>query len=593
MKKIKLTLIFVFVGLVLLATSLQALACTAIAVGKDASVDGSVMITIVQGVPSYDWQLEYVPAQDHPAGSMRPCPDYPQLNRWWDMYGKPIDADNVYKAYDQPTESGKIEIPQVPHTYAYMRCVFGVMNEHQVGFAMPTVDCRNELWNDYGKLRITQLSMIAAERAKTAREAIKIMGDLAEKYGFRGEYTPAKGLAVSDSKEAWIFHIMQVGPFWTPDSGKPGAIWAAQRVPDDEVAIFPNGFQIGKIDFDDPDHFMYCSHIKTFAEEMGWWDSQSKAPFDFREAYWGPGLLSMDEETREWIAVHFFAPSIKLPRPDEMVKMKDPDGLQYRYPFSYKPDKKVSVADLAKYMRYRGEGTPFDLTKGPLAGLWGNPNRPFGRHFTAGGEKIFQLGYGGDPGYTEILQSRNWLPNPIGGIVWWGPGLPDTGTYYPFYCGINQISEHFGGTGPETFQKYHSYKMEWGKTAFWAHSAVDLLAQTMWCYVIEDVRKLQNKTLDEAVELIPAIDKAALELYQSDPKKAEAFLTQWSNQHAEAVMGEYWDFVPYLVAKYRYGFINKPIIAQFAEGVPSIPDKEYWLKLELEYQKNERKIEPY
>jgi dipeptidase len=543
MKAIKFTRIVVFVGLVLLAPSLQALACTNIAVGKDASVDGSVMNIIVQGLQSDDFRLQYVPAKDYEPGTMRPCPDYPQLNRWWDKYGNPIDADNVYKAYDQSTECGTIEIPQVPHTYAYMRDLFGVMNEHQVGFAMPTVHCRKELRNDEGKLRITQLSMIAAERVKTAREAIKIMGDLAEEYGFRGEYTPAKGLAVSDPNEVWIFHVLQAGPSWTPDSGKPGAIWAAQRVPDDEIAIFPNGFQIGKIDFDDQDHFMYCRHIKTFAEEMGWWDPQSNAPFDFREAYWGPGLLPMDVETREWIAVHFFAPSIaqNLPTPDKMVNRKGSDGLQYRYPFSYKPDKKVSVADLAEYMRYRGEGTPFDLTKGPLAGPFGMPNREIGRYFTVGEEKIFQLGYGGEPNYTEILQSRNWLPNPIGGLVWWGPGVPDTGTYYPMYCGVNNITEYLS-TG-------NCFEMEWGKTAFWAHAAVDMLTCSMWNNMIGDVRKLQYKTLNEALEVIPAIDKAALELYKSDPEKAIEFLTQWSNQHAEAVVKEYWDFVPYLISK--------------------------------------------
>ena len=576
MKRIKMVVILVYLGWFLLPSSFQAFAnCTSVAVGKDASIDGSTMICIVQGVPSYDFRLQYIVPEDHEPGTMRVLPDYPQLNRWWDKYGKPIDADQVLTG---------VVIPQVSHTYGYMRSLFGVMNEHQVGFAMATVDVRRKLWNDTGKLRITILSMIAAERAKTAREAIEIIGNLAEKYGFKGEYTSAKGLAIADPDEVWILHIMQVGP-WDPDSGESGAVWAAQRIPDDEVVVFPNGFQIGKIDFNDLDNFMYSSNIKSFAEKMGWYDPKSDKPFNFREAYWGPRPLPMGVEMRKWRGCQLLVPSLNLLDPDESRNMKGADGLQYRYPFSFKLDKKVSVADLARLMRDRGEGTKYDLTKGPLAGRFGNPTREIGRVFKVNGEKVQEFrSIAWHENYTEILQMRNWLPDPIGGIVWWGPGRADTSTYYPFYCGINKVSEHLS-TG-------NSHEMEWGKTAYWAAAVVDAVANTMWNHVIKDVKEMQHKIENEAYAAIPEIDKEALELYRLSPEKAREFLTQWSNQHAEDVMQNYWDFAKYIFVKYRFGLINKPSIGQFNKGIPELANKEYVLEKALDYQKKNRKANP-
>ncbi|GAI76306.1 unnamed protein product, partial [marine sediment metagenome] len=224
MKSIKLTVLLSVVGLFLLAISLSAFAdCTTFMIGKDASVDGSTMLTIHQDTPTYDFRLTYIPAKDHEPGTMKELYDYPQQYRWWDKYGNPIDAEGGDKV--------AALIPEVPHTYAYMRGLFGVMNEYQVSMGMPTLaGIHEELWNDESKLRLTQLSYVAMERATTAREAIKIMGSLGEEFGFKGEYTAGKGLSVGDPNEVWLFHIMGPGPFWTPGSTDYlGAIWLAQR----------------------------------------------------------------------------------------------------------------------------------------------------------------------------------------------------------------------------------------------------------------------------------------------------------------------------------------------------------------------------
>ena len=578
MKRNILILVLVLCVLIIF-NAMQASACTCFAVGKDASVDGSTFITIQQDTRSYDPRLFFVPAKDWPEGAMRPCPDYPQYQRWFDEYGNPKNADEIYEAYDRHTPAEgpveKFEIPQVRHTYAYFHGLFGVMNEHQVSFGMPTLSINDALWNDNGKLRMTQLTMIAAERARTAREAIKIMGELAEKYGFRGEYTPGKGLGVGDPNEVWILHMMCAGPFWTPESGEPGAIWVAQRVPDDEVSVFPNGLMIGEIDFDDHENFMYSSNVKKVAEEMGWWDPDSDKPFNFMEAYSQGQPFSWSTRFRKWRGYQLVKPSLKLPDPVEQLEIEGPNGGVYRYPFSVKPDKKVSVEDLFQWTRDRMEATKFDRTKGPLAGPFGDTHRTFGLGLTYNGEKIISpRAISADyTQYSEVCQMRSWLPDPIGGIIWWSPGEPAASFRVPFYAGITKV--------PESHATGNQYEMEWGKTAYWAVTFVNTFSPVMYKYIMEDVREVQHEIDSKGLAAIPGIDAAALKLYETDPDQARTFLTQWCNQFAEDATERYWDLCNYLIVKYHNLYINKPKVAQ----TPKIPDEEYWKKIALEYQK--------
>lgn len=587
MKRFKLALILVVVSLALLTTSLQVLACTGVGVGKDASVDGSVMISINQDVASYEPWIWYKPAQFYPDGAMRPCPDYPQLQRWFDIYHNPIDANKIYLPYDQktpnPEQAEKFAIPQVPHTLAYFTSCFGVMNEKQVSFSMPTLSCTQALWNDEGMLRITQLSDIAAERAHTAREAIKIIGALAEEYGFRGEYTPGKNLIIGDPNEVWVLNIMQAGPFWTPESGEPGAIWVAQRIPDDHVCILPNGMPILDVDFDDPDNFMYSENLVSTAVEFGWYDLDAGIPFSVAEVYKEGKSDGLGVLLRKWCCYQLIAPSLELPDPYEADKMKDEYGRQYRYPFSVKPDKKVSIADIHRIMRDKAEGTRFDLTKGPLAGPFGNPHRQMGIngfYSSYEGGRIAEARPSGlDQGYGFIAQSRNWLPDPIGGVVWWAPGRPYTTFFSPLYCGITEIEE--------SYTTANHYEMgEWGENAFWAISLVDLLTYVAYCEVIQDVEAKQNEMLNHSLAQIQRIDRKAFELYKSSPTAARELLTEFCSSFNRVQTDQYWDFARDLIVKYRYGYINKPIIFGWgaAENIPRVPEKDYWLKWALEYQ---------
>jgi len=222
--------------------------CSAILVGKDASVDGSVMTThTCDGW--YDNRIQVILGQTFEKGAMT----------------------NVYKEICHLTRPGKElikvgEIPQVEKTYTYFNVGYPFMNEHQIMIGETTFGGHREFMNGDAIMMIEQIEIFGLQRAKTARECIEIMGALAEKYeyGDGGEC-----LTVTDPNKAWQFEIMGAGPLWTPESGKPGAVWVAQRIPDGEVGVSANRARIGEIDLDNKDYFMASSNIFTLGEENG------------------------------------------------------------------------------------------------------------------------------------------------------------------------------------------------------------------------------------------------------------------------------------------------------------------------------------
>ncbi|GAJ06329.1 unnamed protein product, partial [marine sediment metagenome] len=238
-----------------------------------------------------------------------------------------------------------------------------------------------------------------------AREAVKLMGDLAVKYGY---YLSGECHTVIDPNEAWIFFVHA-----TPTLRN--AMWVAQRVPDDEVAVVANRITIREIDLSNPDYFMASDNIFEIAKEQGWWDP-ADGPFDFQRAYdkvrETPPYYNL---RRQWRVYDLLAPS-------RQFKTWVEDVYTTEYPFSIKPDKKVSLQDLFRINRDHMEGTQFDLTKGPAAGPFGTPERYGGgageKEVKGGWERAISLNR---TSYSYVIQSRSWLPDPIGGLVWYGP----------------------------------------------------------------------------------------------------------------------------------------------------------------------------
>ncbi|HHY46781.1 MAG TPA: peptidase C69 [Firmicutes bacterium] len=500
--------------LVLFVAAAAAYACTSVVVGKKASVDGSVMTShTCDG--GYDFRLTIVPGQSHKPGEMRP----------------------VYKGGGESPEIAapltKVgEIPQVAQTYTYFNIAYPFMNEHQVMMGETTIGGRQELRNPDGWFEIWELQRVALERAKTAREAIQIMGSLAEEYGY-GDW--GECLTVTDPNEAWVFEIFGAGPL------KKGAVWAAQRVPDDEVFVSANRSRIGEVRLDDPDNFMASKNIFEVAQQLGLWDP-SQGPLVVSKVY-GP-KQSFYNSRREWRVLSLIAPSLNLdPWADE-------------YPFSVKPDKKVSVQDVMAILRDHYEGTEFDLTKGLAAGPFGTPNRYATSTKLGEWERAISMFR---CSYSFVSQSRSWLPNPIGGVVWFGEDAPHSTCYIPLYCGITKV--------PESFQigQRNIYDR---KSAWWAFNFVSNWADLKYCYMIKDIQAVYNAFESEAFAMQPIIEKAAKELYDKDPSLAVKFLTNYSNDLATRVVDAYWQLADRLIAKYNDGYVDGKTV-----GYP-----EEWLK---------------
>jgi len=517
--------------------------CTVIMVGKKASADGSTMATHTCDCGICDWTWRHVPAADHKPGETRKIYHINQYKTWppeqglkWDLYLQDFTG---------------LEIPEVPHTYAYHHGMFGYINENQVAIGESTIGTHRKLVNNTpaAKFDITMLTLIAMERARTAREAIKIMGSLAEKYGY-GYNDDGEMLCVHDPNEVWVFEIMPVGPLWKPESGKPGAVWCAQRVPDDQVSVCPNESRIGEIDLKNPDYFMASPNVISLAIEQGLYDPKSGQPFNWKRAYSpaeGSARSTDGRRARLWRFFDLVAPSQRF----------SPETPNMDFPFSVKPDKLIDVEDVMRFTRDRAQGTTFDRVKGIRGGPFLNPNY-YGTTRTICDPRAE---------YTTITQCRGWLPNPIGGLVWIAFGVQDTSCYMPFYAGITAMPDSFRVGDHWVFNR---------ESARWAFDYVDFHVQVAYSYGLEEVKKAQAKWEAEAVSRTKEIDEKALTLYQESPAKAAEFLTGYCLNNAKNVVEAWWKLGDDLLVKFNHLKFYDLEKRQMDRSRPAYP--EWWRK---------------
>jgi len=498
--------------------------CTVIMVGKDASTDGSTMTTHTADCGTCDWTWRKVPAADPKPGRMRRLYHISQMKTWPPKEG--LKWDLIKKDF------AGVEIPQPAHTYGYMHGVFGYMNDQQLAIGESTIGNVRKLDNPTpaAKTDITMLTLLAMERCQTAREAILLMGSLAEKFGY-GFVDGGEMLAVADPREVWIFEILPVGALWTPDSGKPGAVWCAQRVPDGEVSVCPNESRIGEIDLNNKDFFLASPNVISCAVEARLYDPASGKPFNWKRVYSpspGSALSSGGRRQRMWRFYDAVAPS----------KAFKTDLENMDFPFSVKPDKKISVQDVMTLTRDKSYDTPFDPVQGIRGGPFKNPN------YWAATRKISVA----NAEYTTVTQSRSWLPAPIGGIVWLAWGAQDTACYMPFYAGVTEIPKSFSVGDHFEFNR---------ASARWAFDYTDFHAQAIYSSAIEDIRKAQQEWEIGALTKIPDIDRQAADLYAKSPAKAVQLLTRFSNDNAAKVVDAWWDLGDSLLVKYNhFGFYD-------------------------------------
>jgi len=506
--------------------------CTSIMVGKLASTDGSVITSHSCDGPYRTW-LNIVPHKKYDPGAMRKV-------YWGTMHTETSwDIRNIIE---------KGEIPQVEETYSYFNVCYPAMNEKQLAIGETTIGGKRELMNDDGLFVIEELQRIALERCTNAREAIKLMGDLAYEYGY-GDY--GECLTVADKKEVWHFEIF--GSSFVYD--EPKAVWAAVRIPDDHVGVSANITRISTLDLDNPDFYMASENVVSLAEELGYWDPKTKGPFKFWKAYSGRRPYS----DREFFILSTMAPSMDLNM--EMDEL----------PFSVKPDKKVDIRDVLAYYRETYEGTEFDMTKNLLVhkryrrseqpkkgeepemvtSPVANPFMSYNTIDLLNALKPGTIEYRrkiaiNGCSYSQIIQCRDWLPDEIGGVAWFSFDNPATSPRIPIYAGTLSL--------PASFEicAQHRYRED---AACWYFRRTNRLAEVSWgrsrSYIEEAVMEFENKAFTE----FPMIDKMALELYNKekgkepeldengDPKPAEyrEFLTSYSKDFARATMNKWWE----------------------------------------------------
>ena len=504
--------------------------CTSILVGKNASADGSVMTTHTADCGVCDWTWHHVPEAEHSSEEDRKIYRISQIKTW-----PPEQGGKWNMAFEEGYT--ELNIPQVSHTYSYLHGVFGYMNEHQLAMGESTIGCRREMRNPTpaAKIDITMLTLLAMERCQTAREAIQLMGTLAEKYGY-GFHDSGEMLAVADPEEAWIFEIMPVGPLWTPESGEPGAVWCAQRVPDDHVSVCPNESRIGEIDLSNKDMFMTSPNIISFAVKHGYYDPESGRPFNWKKAYSpseGSARSSGGRRARLWRFFELVAPS----------KNFNPETPNMELPFSVKPDKKISLKDVMNITRDKYKGTRFDPSKGIKSGPFNNPNLFQGFQFEGERYNSSRCISVNNVEYTTITVCRNWLPDPICRVVWLAFGAQDTSCYMPLYAGITEIPESFSIGDHWEFNR---------DSARWAFDYVDFHTQVIYSHAIEDVKEKIQIWEDGAIEKAPAIEETAQKMYREDHLLAKKFLTDYSNSNAFRVIDAWWKLGDRLLVKYNH-----------------------------------------
>ncbi|HDS07342.1 MAG TPA: peptidase [Bacteroides sp.] len=519
-------------------------ACTIIAVGKNASADGSVIISHTDC--GADNRIRVVRGSNFGEGEMAPV--------YWGIQDihRPLDDFGEVIGY----------IPQVKRTFSYFHSAYPHMNEHQLAIAESTTSQREELRINMDECKqiitVEQAQAFALQRYTSARDATAFIGSLMSRYGFlpscQGE---SETLVIGDTGEVWIFEVFSVGPGWDPESGKPGAIWVAQRVPDDHALVVANWAIIKEVNPADTVNFMVSSNYMQFAIDKGWYDPSGSEPFIWQDVYaplpreWATSRLWLFYST--WASGYRDWPRRSLEDGHMMgynqyIQYVEPLSI---YPTSVRPEKKLSVRDVMAFQRSTFEGTIYDKTedydwyvpdgkggmkKSPLATPF--PTRDMRELLDINNRRNVArpMGY-----YGMIAQLRGWLPDPIGGIYWVFLDNAYTSPYVPIYAGTQEIAECYRNYDPTTYSS---------QSACWAIDFVDNLLYLKWQEAIRDVWEVRDPYEEKLFTERDQIDAEALALYQEKPERALKYLTTYTTDCMEEVLRMYNDLHDRLIVKY-------------------------------------------
>mgnify|MGYP001776084629 FL=1 len=487
----------------------DALACTNLIVGKNVSADGSTIISYSADSYSLFGELYHYPAGLHKKGTMI----------------------NVYE-WDTGKYLGQIE--QARQTYN----VVGNMNEFQLTIGETTFGGRPELVDTTGVIDYGSLIYLGLQRSRTAREAIKVMTDLVQEYGY---CSSGESFTIADPNEVWIMEMIGKGP------GVRGAVWVAVRVPDDCISAHANHSRIHQFDTSDKENCMYAPDVISFAREKGYFNGVNK-DFSFSKAY-APLDFGARRycEARVWSYFNMFTD-----RGDELLPYIQ-GTTDEPMPLYVKPNRKISVQDVKNAMRDHYEGTALDITKDFGAGPYHTPYRLSPLEFEVNGQKYFNERpiSTQQSGFVFVAQMRENLPDAVGGVLWFGLDDANMTVFTPVYCCATRVPECYTRVDGADYITF-----SW-KSSFWVFNWIANMVYPRYDLMIDDVRAVQTEietTFNQAQEGIEAV---AVKMLETDPDKAKEFLTNYTVMTAQSTHDAWKRLGEFLIVKYNDGVVKR------------------------------------
>lgn len=509
----KLTFLLIFV----VSFSYSSDACTNLLITKGASADGSSMVSYSADSHTRYGVLVHYPAAFYPEGTM-------------------------VKIYEWGKDRYLGEIPQVKQTYS----VIGNMNEHQLVIGESTWGGVKSQFDPEGILDYGSLMYLALQRAKTAREAIKVITELADKYGYA---STGESISIADPNEVWFLEIIGKAPKKVNGVNvNKGAVWVAVRIPDGYISAHANQARITHFPLNDPENCLYAKDVITHAREQGLFKGADK-DFSFADAY-GPADASTIRgcDARVWSFFNRFATEDM----GVFLKYAMGDVTKERMPLYVKAKKRLSVKDVADMMRDHYEGTAMDMTKDIGAGGNTLPYRWRPMSFDVDGKTYVneRAIATQQTGFWFVGQCRSNVPNEVGGIFWFGVDDAATSPLTPVYTSSSSISAHYA-LGNGSMLEYSNSSM------FWITNRIAQFAYLRYNHIGAEVRTIIDQHENARIKEVEAIDKTAMLLYKENPAFVKEFLTNYSVNTANALFEKWKKLDEYLLVKYIDGNTKK------------------------------------
>ncbi len=532
----KITILFLAVAMIFAGYKVVE-ACTNVIVTKGASKTGSVLISYSADSHSLYGELYSTPRANYPEGTMK-------------------------KIYEWDTGKYLGEIKEAAMTYSTV----GNMNEHQVIITETTYGGRSELRDKNGIMDYGSLIYTTLQRAKTAREAISIIDQLTKEYGY---YSSGESFSIGDKNEAWIMELIGKGQKMVDGKNvNKGIVWVAMRIPDGAMSAHANQARITSFPLNDSENCLYSQDVISFAKEAGIY-TERDGKFSFSDTYAPLDFGGMRGcEARVWSAFNQVKEGM-----DKYFLYAAGHTTKERMPLWITPDNKLSVEDVSNIMKDHYEGTPLDMTKGSGAGGEETPYRWRPMTFEVDGVKYQneRAIATQQSGFWLVGEARSWLPDEIGGILWWGVDDAATSCLAPIYSSSR--------TTPECFAVGNGSMTEYSNTAaFWIFNRVAQFAYLRYNKVGKAAQEAADKFMAQSLQQVQAIDKGAEELYKTSPEAARKFVEEYSISRAQDLFETWVELDKYLMVKYIDGNNKIEKDGKFVDngngrGIPASPEQ--------------------